>query len=382
VVVHVTRAYLQPTETFIHNQLSNLHRYDAVVVCHHRGRGRFPIGPDLIAGETRVRAARLIDTVGDRILRSPLPGTMRTMGRFIERRHAAILHFHYLVNARSYLALKQRTGIPAVVSAYGYDVSAFPRRFAGLGGSYLAPIFSRCECFLAMSDAMRRDLVEIGCPEDRIRVHYHGVDTRRFACPERSYASRPKLTVLSCGRLIPTKGHVQLVEALAVVRRRCPVPFRAIVVGEGPLRQRLEQTIARLRLTDVVELHGHIPHNATALVDQYRGADVFALPCVRTRGQTEGIPGAIVEAMAAGLPIVTTPHGGIPEVVADTCEGLLVAERDPGQLADALERLFVDEALRRELGTAGAARARRELDIAPATDALERIYDGLRDPLR
>lgn len=379
VVAHVTRTSLQPTETFIYHQLAGLRRYRPLVVCHHRGQGLFPIEPDLVAGETRVGPARLADAVGDGLLRIPLPGTVRTMARFAERQNAAVLHFHYLPNARSYLPLERLTQIPAVVSAYGYDASAFPRRAAGLGRRFLAPIFSRIELFLAMSDRMRRDLIEIGCPEERILVHYHGVETRRFAFPLRDYATRDPLTILIVGRLVPTKGHLELVSALARVRSSCDIPFRLVVVGNGPLHRRLEREIDRLRMNDVTELVGSVLYTSSEHVAHFRRADVFALPCATDGGQREGIPTALVEAMAAGLPIVSTRHGGIPEVVEDGRDGLLVDEKDPQQLAQALERVLTDAALRRALGTAAAERAAQELDIVPASAGLERIYDQLRD---
>jgi colanic acid/amylovoran biosynthesis glycosyltransferase len=377
VVAHITRASPRPTEAFIHNQRANLERYRPIAVCHHRGGGDFPNGAELVAGETRSGPARVVDGFGDRVLRTPLAGTLRTMGRFIEDSGAAVLHFHFLVNARTYLALKAQTNLPAVVSAYGYDVSLFPRRGGGLGRRYLAPIFSRFECFLAMSDQMRRDLVGLGCPEDRIRIHYHGVDTRRFRCPGRTYEPRSPTLILSAGRLIPTKGHDQLIQALALVRGRCSVPFRLRVVGEGPLRRHLERELVRFGMDDVVELVGYVPYMTDRLEAHYREADVFALPLVSDRGQREGIPGALVEAMAAGLPVVSTHHGGVPAVLNHEREGLLVPEGNVGRLADALERLLVDASLRRELGAAGARRAEAELDVAPATRQLEGIYDEL-----
>lgn len=379
VAAHVTRASPQPTETFIHNQLASLARYRPLAVCHHRGRGSFPTGPDFVAAETRSVSARALDGLTDRVLRAPLPSTLRAMEQFIAEHDAAVLHFHFLVNARSYLALKLRMKLPAVVSAYGYDVSQFPRRAAGLGKRYLAPTFSHVDRFLAMSDQMRLDLIALGCPEDRIRVHYHGVDTRRFRCPGRSYAPSSPMLILSCGRLIPTKGHEQLIRALSLVRHRCPLPFRLVVVGDGPQRERLERVVDELEMTDVVELVGPISYLAPELVALYRDANLFALPLVHDRGQREGIPGALVEAMAAGLPIVSTPHGGVPSVMDDGREGLLVPEADVARLVEALERLLVDSSLRGVLGRAAARRAERELDVASAARRLEAIYDELCD---
>ena len=378
VVAHVTRAYLKPTEAFIHNQVTNLQRYRPIVVCHHRYAGGFPMDDGIVALEALPQPTRLADTVADRVVRTPLPMTKGAMARFVMERNAKMLHFHFLVNARSYLALKERTRLPTVVSSYGYDVSSFPHRGAGMGRRYLAPIFSKIDCFLAMSDQMRRDLVELGCPEERIRVHYHGIDVRRFAVPDRRYDNRRPILILSCGRLVPTKGHVFLVEALAKVRRRRTGPFRLVIVGEGPLRPTLEQTVHRLGLDDVVELVGHVPYRSPELPDHYRKANVFALPCISDGQQREGLPGALVEAMASGLPIVSTRHGGIPEVVTDGNEGLLVPEGNIDELADALDAVLVDDGLRQRLGTAGARRAARELDVVPATAALEQIYDDIQ----
>jgi colanic acid/amylovoran biosynthesis glycosyltransferase len=377
VVAHVTRAYLKPTEAFIYNQLTHLRRYRPIVVCHHR-HGGFPLDQGMVALESLSRPVQLVDTVADRLVRTPLPTTMGAMARFVEEGGAKVLHFHFLVNARSYLALKERTDLPAVVSAYGYDVSSFPHRGAGMGRRYLAPIFSRIDSFLAMSDEMRRDLIDLGCPEERIRVHYHGIDVRRFAVPDRRYEDRRPVAILSCGRLVPTKGQLRLVEALSVVRRRCSVPFRLVIVGDGPLRHALEQAVHRLGMSAVVELVGHVPYAGSELAACYREADVFALPCINDGQQREGLPGAIVEAMAAGLPIVSTRHGGIPAAVTDGRDGLLVPEGDIDRLADALEAVLVDDGLRRRLGTEAARRAARDLDVGPATARLEQIYDDLR----
>ncbi len=128
---------------------------------------------------------------------------------------------------------------------------------------------------------------------------------------------------------------------------------------------------------DRVVFAGHVPHASDALVRHFREADLFVHPSVTIRGVKEGIPGTIVEAMAAGLPVIATRHGGIPEVIDSGREGLLVAEHDVAALAAAIEALARDAGCRERLGRAAADRAGRELDLQARTVELERIYDRL-----
>jgi glycosyltransferase involved in cell wall biosynthesis len=228
-----------------------------------------------------------------------------------------------------------------------------------------------------MTEIMRRDLVELGCPEDRVRVHYHGIDTRRFRSPAREYDNAEPITILCSGRLAREKGQHRLVEAFARHRRRHGAPrSRLVLVGEGPLRPALETSIDRLGLRDCVQLTGHVSHGSAELARLYGDADIFCLASEAAGGSKEGIPGTLVEAMASGLPVVSTRHGGIPSVVSER-EGILVDEGDVGGLEVALSCLAGDSELRRRLGASGAQRAAAEFDIVPATAALERIYDDV-----
>ncbi len=381
VVVHVTRHPLRPTETFIDNQIRYASRYRPVIVCHHRTGETFATAGGMAACDALPPWVRRLEAFTDRLLRLPLPASLDRMADYVRDEGARVLHFHYLPNARSYLGLKRRTGLPAVVSAYGYDVSTFPARLAGAGRRFLAPMLHEIDCCLAMSDTMRADLVSLGVPAERIRVLYHGIDTRRFATAGREQARGAELTVLCCGRLAAGKGQLRLVEAIALLRRD-RVPVRLVLVGDGPCRARLEQAVDAHGLRGHVEMTGHIPHRSSDLVRHYSRADVFALSSTSAGGEREGIPGALVEAMAAGLPCVATRHGSIPAVVSNGDTGLLVEEDDAAGLAAALARLAGDPELRQRLGVAAARRARVDLDVHTATTGRERVYDDLTGAAR
>jgi colanic acid/amylovoran biosynthesis glycosyltransferase len=370
------RAYLAGTETFVRNQVLAPRRHRAVVVAHHwRPRTPFPLEDGAVAGDRLPRGLAVADAAVYRVTRTASPASIRTLDRYVREQDARLLHYHFLTDARFLLSLKARTGLPAIASAYGWDVSLFPKAFGGLGRHYLRPTFTALDTVLAMSEDMRADLVALGLPEERVVVHYHGVDTRRFRFPDREYDRDAPLTVLTVGRLERRKAQHLLLRALRLVEQDGGPPFRLVVVGEGGMRGPLERLVAEYGWQDRVTLTGHIPYSDPRLVAQFRDADVFALPSITQNGLKEGIPGTLVEAMASGLPVVGSYHAGIPAIIEHGRHGLLVPERELGALADAVGTLLSDAALRRRLGRAAAERAVTELDLGPRTRELERLYD-------
>jgi len=187
--------------------------------------------------------------------------------------------------------------------------------------------------------------VDFGIPAARIRSISSGVDLGRFrvAAPDtfEPFARRP--TIVSVGRLHPVKGYEYLVAAarrLAEMGAECEI----VVLGEGPDRARLEASAAG----STVRFPGEAgPAEVAALLLR---ADVFVLPSVTLPGQAEGTPTAVMEAMAAGLAVVATATGGIPDLVDHGRGGILVPERDPGALADALGFLLRNPVQARAMG--------------------------------
>lgn len=379
-VGHFIRVFLSRTETFIWNQIRTLQRYRPTAFCHHESpsfRGDFEV---VTVRDEAPAPLRTLDELSYRALRR-LPGpSAALLADAVTARSIDVLHFHYLVDARFFLKVKQKTGLPAVVSGYGYDVSLFPRSMRGYGGRYLAPLFEEMDCFLAMSEDMKRDLVAIGCPPEKVVVHYYGTETDRFVHPSRAYGPKPVVNVLACGTLEPKKAQDRVLRALALWDREQNgrLPFTVTFAGDGPLRGELDAIVRELGWEDRVTFHGHVPHEDPLLVDLYRNADVFALPSVTIAGDKEGIPGTIVEAMAAGLPVVATYHAGIPAAVTHDDTGLLVSEDDLRGLASSLGRLIEDAALRERLGRRAATDAHARLRLHGKTPALEDLYDRLR----
>lgn len=204
-----------------------------------------------------------------------------------------------------------------------------------------------------------------------IHVLYHGTDLHRFS-PDRSAVDPGR--ILSVGRLVPKKGFPDLVRALAVLRAR-GVGIRADIYGGGPLRQELEAQGRQLGLDRELAFHGARLQDEIAAA--YRRAAVFVLaPVVTNDGDRDGIPNVLVEAMACGVPVVATRISGIPELITDGVDGLLVAEHDPAALAAAIEQVLRDPELAHRLGLAGRRRVTQHFDLARNTRRLRTLFEG------
>ena len=214
------------------------------------------------------------------------------------------------------------------------------------------------------TEANRRYLAAIAAG---VPVHcvYHGLnaDLARLlaAAPGAPTARDQSIRALGVGRLVPKKGFDVLVEACALVRAQ-GVAVKATIVGDqGAHEAEVRRRITARGLADAVQLAG--PLGQAALLDEYLRATVFCLPCrVAEDGDRDGIPNVLIEAMACGLPVVTTAVSGIPELVVDGVNGLLVPPEDPAALAEAMVRLHRDPDLARRLGGAAEAAVRQRFD--------------------
>jgi len=206
-----------------------------------------------------------------------------------------------------------------------------------------------------------------GVDASRIRVVYLGVDGEALR-PRQTNRNPGPIRIVSIGSLIEQKGHFILVRSCARLAE-LRIPFECRIIGDGPLRSRLEDEIRRYGVEGHVRLAGAQPH-AEALRELER-ADIFTLPCIDMRGRGEhidGIPLVLMEAMAAGLPVVSTPLSGIPELITPGKTGLLVAPEDPEELAGALASLASSAPVRQMLG-------------ANARDAVVERFDLVRNTL-
>jgi colanic acid/amylovoran biosynthesis glycosyltransferase len=382
VVAHAIRGYLAPTETFVGNQVTLSRDHSSIVVAHHRSPNReFDIDDLYIINEQPHGIRRKLGDIAYATLRAFSPVDIEGAAGWVEQFRPALWHFHFAVDAAFFLPLYRQLDIPAVVSLYGYDVSSFPKKLGGFGRKYVARMFKQMDCFLAMSADMKHDAIALGAPEERVIVHYHGINAHRFQVDERSYARKKQFTILCVGTLEPKKGQHYLLHAVAELRRHRPdINPRVVLVGKGPLSSELEKIIEHENLADCVHLAGFIQHLNPAFLQYYRDADAFVhFSSTQPGYDKEGIPGTIVEAMASGLPVVATRHAGIPEAITDGTHGILLEETNPAGIAGALAQLYDSEDMCARLGRAAAHRALNDLDIRTKMIDLERIYNSVAE---
>jgi colanic acid/amylovoran biosynthesis glycosyltransferase len=282
-----------------------------------------------------------------------------------------VIHCHFGTTASAPALLRDCLKLSAkvITTFYGSDVTRYPLL---RGAKCYSRLFSRGDHFLALSESMRARLIALGCPEQKLSIHHLGVccDKIVFRPPELETGSPVRL--VSAARLVEKKGLEYAIRAVALLRDE-KFDVQLDVFGDGPLRGSLQSLINELGLRNQVKLHGRATQ--PEVVGAIQRSHIFVLPSVTASdGDEEGTPTAIIEAMASGLPVVSTRHSGIPEQVEDGVSGLLVAERDTLELANALKELLQEPARWSTMGSAGRRRAERAFDSRALARDLLSLY--------
>jgi colanic acid/amylovoran biosynthesis glycosyltransferase len=252
----------------------------------------------------------------------------------------------------------------------GYDLTRILRE---KGPSHYRELFARGELQLPLSECFRQKLLAAGCPSDRIVVHHLGVDAARFDFVPRHIVHGERPRIVTVGRFVEKKGLEFALHALARVRA-LEIPFEYHLVGSGPLEERIVALTRELGLSEVVTMHG--PRTREQVKPILARSHLFLAPSVTAPdGDQEGTPAAIMEAMASGLPVLSTLHSGIPEVVRDGETGFLVPEHDINALSSRIQELLCTPERWPSMGQAGRSVIEREFDVAKLNDRLSRMLE-------
>lgn len=282
------------------------------------------------------------------------------------------LHVHFVNRPAAVAELATRlSGISYSLSAHAKDIylterSVLQRRLAG------------ARFAVTCSEYNRRHLAALNSTNTPLLRLYHGVDLHLFRPRSKLPRNSPPL-LLSVGRLREKKGFRTLIEACAVLSRS-GVPYRCQIVGYGPEQANLQALIGQLGLQSSVCLIGPMVHQQ--LIDLYRQATLFVLPCqIAADGDRDGIPNVLLEAMAMQLPVIATPISGIPELIDDHTNGLLIAPRQPVELATAIQTVLTQPALAARWGQAGRQAVQARFDNRINLRRLYQLLVSARDGL-
>jgi colanic acid/amylovoran biosynthesis glycosyltransferase len=289
------------------------------------------------------------------------------------RRRYDVLHAHFGPLADRFRFARRLFGAPYVASFHGYDFSSWPQ--ARGEGAYRG-LFAEADAVTIVSGHARDRLQALGCPADKIHPLPMGVEMAELPFRERRPRPGAPLRILTVARLVEKKGLDHSIRAFAAARRKV-AGLHYDIVGEGPLKGRLAALARELGLGDAVTFHG--PLDSAATIRMMDEADLFVLASVTAaNGDQEGAPVVLMEAQACGLPVVSTWHSGIPEVVPDGGSGLLVPERDADALAQALLELLRRPETWPEMGRRGRAHIEESYDSRKLSERQVQLYRALR----
>jgi glycosyltransferase involved in cell wall biosynthesis len=259
------------------------------------------------------------------------------------------------------------------------------KQFFGIGYSFTAhanDIFCETDFPVSLADLVKearlvvtvtdysRDWLRKRFPESARKIErvYNGIHPDEFSRAD--FSAKPP-EIVSVGRLIEKKGFGELIDACAILRDR-GIDYHCRIIGGGPLEEPLRDQIARLRLEDRVTMEGARPE--AEVIAFLKAARVFALACTHEAdGGSDNLPTVIMEAMAAGLPVVSTRVAGVPEMIQDGSTGRLVAEHDITGIATALEELLRDAAMARQTGAAGRQLVEKKFATQGTTSELKHL---------
>lgn len=279
-----------------------------------------------------------------------------------------LVHAHFGRGGALALPIARAFGIPLVVSFYGADATKdkqYRRRFPPtIFQRRLHAMWEEAALFLCVSGFIKEQLILRGFPPEKLLVQHSGVNIDPDYGPDDPSAP---LYVMFAGRFVEKKGVPSLIEAV----RRLEGEGRAVrlvLVGEGPMEQELRQAAASLKQ---VEFMGWMPNQD--LRRWMRGALALCVPSqIASDGDAEGLPTVVIEAMAAGTPVIGSRHAGIGEAVEDGKTGFLIPEKDPDALAAALRRLMDERGLRHDLGENARRAAVENFEMSAQSRRLEK----------
>lgn len=380
VLHYTTGAYLHFTETYIYGQIKHQRRWNPVVYC------QWIENADIYPTPT----VRVLGLPGERLRGLGLPikawnrfcgNRMSALG-YIRRDKPSVAHAHHGFSGYKFLPVARRARLPMVVSFYGSDATKLVRQYPEWRARYRT-MFVACERVLVEGPHMRSRLIELGCPADKAVVQHLGIDLDDIPFSPRTLGPDRAVKVLISASFKEKKGIPLAVEAFARVRKNNPsLGMSLTLIGDAlPLS---DETAEKARILAALDAHGLMPHVRMLGYQPYPvfreelgKHHIFLSPSfTASNGDTEGgSPVSITEAAASGMPVVSTTHCDIPEVVKHGETGLLAKEKNVDDLTEKMDTLVRSPERWVGMGLAARRHIEEQYDARKQAKALEALYD-------
>ena len=344
-----TARFLDLSETFIYEPLRLFQKTEAVVYAWQRRNAEiFPYAPCRIGTEKYLRASLALDKV-------------------------QLIHAHYGYVGVSALGFLKKWRVPLLTSFYGLDVYQHTRN--PVYRWQLRRLFRRGDLFLACSQKMRGDLLQLGAPENKVKVLYGGADQIKFPYAVNPYLPGRPINILMCGRFVEKKGFIYGLRAFLKIAPQYP-ELRLKLIGTGRLEPELRREVESSTFSSQIEFLGGRSH--AEYIEEIKKCHIFFSPSVTARsGDSEGLPTVLIEAAAIGRPLLSTHHSGIPEIVHEGKNGLLAPEKDVDTLAANMVKLLSAPERWPEYAEYGRRLVEEQFNMRKQAAKLEEYYTRL-----
>lgn len=378
VIAHIVTPYLFLTGSWIYSQITNIDRYRQIVLTNRtENLDTFPFDPIFSYGDLL-----LFQKVFIRLGNNGFKDVYRNFFYGLLKKHAArLMHCHFGYCGVEFLDVKRKLELPMVTSFYGSDMSYLPRD--PQWKKKYEVVFGEGERFLVEGTHMKAGLLELGCPEERIIVQHLGVDLQQLPTVPRTVCPDGMVRVLVAGTFREKKGIPYALEAFALVRQKHKNMHLTLMGDAGDdtrdkvEKEKILEVLRNYDLQESVTWLGFQPHNVFR--EQLMRHDLFLSPSVLAcDGDSEGgSPVSITEAQATGMPVLSSFHADIPEVVLDGQSGLLSPERDIDALTANLEFLVTHPEKWEEMGRHGRSHIEKEYNVKIQARKLQEIYSSI-----
>ncbi|MEY2527627.1 MAG: hypothetical protein QOE73_2398 [Verrucomicrobiota bacterium] len=298
-------------------------------------------------------------------------GEYQMLASLLERRGADLMHIYFGHTGVHLLPFIEQWNKPCVVSFHGADVAVkqdianYPQK--------LRRLFGAVPLVLARSQSLAHRLIQLGCPREKVRINRTGLPLDEFPLVERQAPSNGRWRIMQACRLIPKKGVATSLRAFAIFKKDFP-NAEFLIAGKGPLQGELEMLAAGLGVSKDVHFVGFL--SQSKLLGLYLSSHLFLHPSETPPDENqEGIPNSILEAMATGLPVLATRHGGIPEAVEHGQSGVLVQEEDHVGLARSMKEIASNPGALYEMGMNARVAVSARFEQEAQARTLESFYE-------